>query len=109
MRAVTRVSLVFAVALLALGVGAPAAGAQADDEVDNIVVLTGRAEVREGETVENVVIADGPAIIDGTVEDALVALHGDVLIQGTAEDDVVAADGRVTIAAPPQRGEWRHV
>jgi hypothetical protein len=98
MRAVTRVSLVFAVALLALGVGAPAAGAQADDEVDNIVVLTGRAEVREGETVENVVIADGPAIIDGTVEDALVALHGDVLIQGTAEDDVVAADGRVTIA-----------
>lgn len=103
MRNVTRVFLTLVLALLALTAGAPAAGAQdadgADgDEPDNIVVLTGRAEVREGETVDNVLIADGPVVVDGTVDDALVALNGDVLIRGTAREDVVAADGRVTVA-----------
>jgi len=98
MRARTRVFVVVAVAVLALAVAAPAAGAQADDEPDNIVVVTGRAEVRPGETVDNVFIADGPVVVDGTVRDALVALNGDVVVRGTVEDDVVAVDGRVVIA-----------
>jgi hypothetical protein len=101
MRAVTRVSMSLALAALAVVAGAPAAGAQTEDgpeNIDNIVVLTGRAEVREGETVDNVFIADGNVIVDGTVRDSLVALHGDVLIRGTARDDVVAVDGRVVVA-----------
>lgn len=99
MRWFSRMVLMMVLAASALVAGAPAAHAQADDEPDNIVVVTGRAEVREGETVDNVFIADGPVVVDGTVRDALVALHGDVLIRGTAEDDVVAVDGRVVIAA----------
>ena len=99
MRSVTRASVALLIALLALTAAAPAAGAQDDDdEPDNIVVLTGRAEVREGETVDNVIIADGPVVIDGTVRDALVAVNGDVLIRGTAREDVVAFDGRVVVA-----------
>ena len=98
MRTVTRGLLAVALAVAVLLVAAPAAGAQADDDTDNIVVVTGRAEVRSGETVDNVFIADGPVVIDGTVRDALVALNGDVLINGTARDDVVAVDGRVVIA-----------
>ncbi|HEU0171687.1 MAG TPA: polymer-forming cytoskeletal protein [Acidimicrobiales bacterium] len=98
MRAPTRIVSVVALVALALMVTAPAAGAQAEDEPDNIVVLTGRAEVRSGETVDNVFIADGPVVVDGTVKDALVAINGDVLVRGTAREDVVAFDGRVVIA-----------
>jgi hypothetical protein len=98
-----RTLLAVALAAAALAAGAPAAGAQdaddpASDEPDNIVVLTGRAEVREGETVDTVFIADGPAVVDGTVDEALVALNGDVLVRGTVREDVVAVDGRVVVA-----------
>ena len=99
MRSVTRVTLVVLVVALVLAVAAPAAGAQGvDEEVDNIVVLTGLAEVREDETVDVVFIADGPVLVEGTVRDAVVALNGDVEIRGTVEEDVVVGDGRVTIA-----------
>jgi hypothetical protein len=98
MRVVGRVFIALLLALFALTVAAPAANAQVEEEPDNIVVLTGRADVRAGETVDNVIIFDGPVVVDGTVNDALVALNGDVLIRGTARDDVVAADGRVTVA-----------
>jgi hypothetical protein len=99
MHAVTRPCLALLVAVLAVMAAAPVAGAQADDdEIDNIVAITGRAEVREGETVDNVVIADGPVVVDGTVRDVLVAVHGDVLVRGTAEEDVFALDGRVVVA-----------
>ena len=76
MRFVTRMALALLLAAFAVTAGAPVAGAQAEDEPDNIVVVTGRAEVREGETVDNVFIADGPVVIDGTVRDALVVLNG---------------------------------
>jgi hypothetical protein len=98
-RFVTRLFLAALLAVFTITAAAPVAGAQAeDDEPDNIVVLTGRAEVREGETVDNVFIADGPVVVDGTVRDALVALNGDVLVRGTAREDVVAVDGRVVVA-----------
>lgn len=98
MRYLTRATLILLVAVVVLTAAAPAAGAQTDDETDNIVVHTGRVEVRTGETVDNVFIADGPVVVEGTVRDALVALNGDVLVRGTAREDVVALDGRVVIA-----------
>lgn len=97
---VTRSVFALLVALMALTAAAPAAGAQSDDDdLDNIVVLTGRAEVRSGETVDNVFIVDGPVVIEGTVRDAVVAVNGDIRVDGTVEDDVVAIDGRVTITS----------
>lgn len=99
MRTVTRLTLVPVIAALALTAAAPAVGAQdVDDDVDNIVVVTGRAEVREGETVDVVVIADGPVLVEGTVREAVVAVNGDVEIRGTVREDVLAVDGQVTIA-----------
>ncbi|HEX6237679.1 MAG TPA: hypothetical protein VFZ68_10825 [Acidimicrobiales bacterium] len=101
MRTFTRLASVLAVVALAglAGVAvAPAAGAQvAEEQGDNVVVLTGRAVVRSGETVDNVVIADGPAVIDGTVRNGVIALNGDVLVRGVVEDQIVAVDGRVRI------------
>lgn len=104
MRSLIRVGLVLMVlALLGLA-DAPAVGAQADEgqgdegQGDSVVVLTGRAEVRDDETVDNVFVADGPVVVEGTVRNGLIALNGDVLVRGVVEADVVALDGRVVVA-----------
>jgi hypothetical protein len=64
---------------------------------DAFVVLTGRAEVTEGQTVDTVVIFNGPAIVDGTVREEVVAFNGSVTVSGHVGADVVAFNGRVTI------------
>jgi len=98
MRTLIRTCPALVAAALTVLVAAPPAGAQADDdEPDSIVVLTGRADVAEGDEVDNVVIADGDAAVAGTVRERVVALNGDVLVTGTVEDEVVALNGRVTV------------
>lgn len=92
-RAMTVVSLV--VAILLLG---PPAAAQGSDDVDAVVVVTGRVEVGADEGLDIVVILDGPATIAGTVREQVVAFNGDVRVTGTVEQDVVSLNGRVTVA-----------
>lgn len=99
MQARSRFGIVVAVASIVLSASPAAAQAEADAG-DNLIVVTGRAEVREGETVDTVVIADGPALVDGTVRNTVVALNGDVTVGGTVEEDVVALRGRVTVTGP---------
>jgi hypothetical protein len=81
--------------------GVPAAAWAQDDEdepgSDDQVILTGRAEVAEGTTVDDLVIFDGPAIIAGTVRQSVVAFNGDVTVSGEVGDHVVAFNGRVTV------------
>ena len=69
-----------------------------DRDGNQQVVLTGRAEVREGETFDNVVIFDGPATIDGDVTGSVVAFNGDVSVSGTVGENVVVINGDLTIA-----------
>jgi hypothetical protein len=98
MRTITRTGFLLLVACAFSLASAPAAWAQADeDQGDTVVVLTGRAEVRGDESVDNVFVADGPAVIDGRVENGVVSLNGDVLIRGVVEDNVVAPDGQIVI------------
>ncbi len=90
------------VALLTLLAAAPAGAAQVDavDSDDDVqVVLTGRVEIRAGEQSGTVVIVDGPALIQGTVDGAVVALNGDIRVTGTAvvEEAVVAVNGRAVV------------
>ena len=63
------------------------------------VVLTGHLNVEQGITVEDAVIFDGDATIDGDVRGNAVALNGDVTVNGTVNGDVVALNGRVVVAA----------
>jgi hypothetical protein len=104
MRAAVRLSTGSLVLVLVLAfAGAPGAAGQAsgddagDRDGDELIVLTGRAAVADGETLDFVFIADGPVEIDGTVEGGVVALHGDVLVRGEVEEEVVAFDGRVVV------------
>lgn len=90
--------------LLSLGAAAlvscwtPPAAAEEADDVEAVVVVTGRADVRADEVRDIVVIFDGPATIEGTVREQVVAFNGDVRVSGAVEDDVVSFNGRVTVA-----------
>ena len=80
-RLVSRPFVAMAAMATVLALAAPAS-AQAEPGTDTHVVLTGRVEVRTGERVENVVIVDGPAMIDGQVDGAVIALNLDPPISG---------------------------
>lgn len=96
MRAAVRLGVAVSLLALVLLLAAdPAAGADGDEQQ---IVLTGRATVLEGETLDFVFIADGPVEVDGAVDGGVVALHGDVVVRGDVADDVVAFDGTVVIA-----------
>jgi cytoskeletal protein CcmA (bactofilin family) len=68
---------------------------QGDDK--EIVILTGRVDVAEGQTVGDVVIFNGPVNVAGTVEGGVVAFNGRVSVSGTVEGDVVAFNGRIVV------------
>jgi len=74
-------------AALALGLGA-AAPAQAAPPKDRIVI-SGVVDVPPGQSVSDVVIADGPVTMRGRTSGDLVALHGRVFINGPVHNDVV--------------------
>ena len=102
-RLVSRSFVATAAMAAVLTLAAPAS-AQAESGTDTHVVLTGRVEVRTGERVENVVIVDGPAVIDGQVDGAVIALNGDIRVSGTVEEDVVAVNGRATVVSGARVG-----
>ena len=102
-----RVVVTGGVALLATALWVGPASAQSSGsggEDDDLVVLTGRLVVPEGETVDAAVIFDGPATVDGTVEQALVVFNGDVEISGTVTKDVVVFNGDVVLRSGAEVG-----
>ena len=92
-----------AIVMAVLGIAAPAF-AQAGEDEDPRVVLTGRVDIRADERAGAVVILDGPAVIDGFVDGPVVALNGDIFVSGTVEEDVVAVNGRAVIAGGARVG-----
>lgn len=91
-----------AIGVALLGLWAPAALAQSSssdvgNSTNTFVVLTGRLEVKTGETFDDAIIFDGDATIDGTVTGTAMAFNGNVVVSGTVGNDVVATNGRVTL------------
>ncbi|HEX6208608.1 MAG TPA: hypothetical protein VF058_09675 [Actinomycetota bacterium] len=88
------------VAFLFLGILMLAPGAVAQEngiDDDDVVILTGRLNVAEGESVQNAVIFNGPAVIEGTVEEWLVVFNGRTEITGTVREDVIVFAGDVVL------------
>lgn len=84
----------------ALFVATPAAAAPdrtqpRDGDEDRQVVISGRVVVASDETVGDVVILNGDARINGSVDGSVFALNGDVIVRGSVEDNVIALNGRV--------------
>lgn len=91
-----------AIGVALLGLWAPAALAQSSgsdvgSSTNTFVVLTGRLEVKPGDTFDDAIIFDGDATIDGTVTGTAMAFNGDVVVSGTVGGDVVTTNGRVTL------------
>jgi Polymer-forming cytoskeletal len=82
--------------ILMLGLAAPvwAQDAQASEA---FVVLSGRADVPQGQTVGDLVVFHGSATVAGTVDGSLTAFDAPVVISGQVNGDVVAFNGRVEL------------
>jgi hypothetical protein len=101
----TRRSIIGLLAVGAFLVAAPsAAWAQEQPVDDEVIVLSGAASVREGETVETVVVFHGAATIDGTVDGEVVVFDGPITISGTVTGSVVAFNGLVTVRSGAEVG-----
>jgi hypothetical protein len=88
--------LVTVTALLTVGVSVAAAQTTRGDP-EPVVVLTGWLDVPADTVVDDAVIFNGDAMIEGTVEGSTVALNGDIIVNGTVAKDVIAVNGRVTL------------
>jgi hypothetical protein len=82
--------------LLMLVLGAPAWAQDAQDP-EAFVVLSGRADVPEGQTVGDLVVFHGSSTVDGTVDGSLTAFDAPVTIAGRVNGDVVVFNGRVVL------------
>jgi hypothetical protein len=82
--------------VLLLGLAAPA-WAQAGPDSEAFVVLSGRADVPQGQTVGDLVVFHGSATVAGTVDGSLTAFDAPVTISGRVNGDVVAFNGRVEL------------
>jgi len=80
------VVLVLAAISLFLSLALPAQAKTPDDRV----VASGVVDVKKGQAVDDVVIADGPVNVQGRVNGDLIALNGRVTIGGRVHGDVVA-------------------
>jgi cytoskeletal protein CcmA (bactofilin family) len=64
-----------------------------------LVVLSGPADVPEGEQVGDLVVFHGSSTVDGTVDGSLTAFDAPVTISGRVNGDVVVFNGRVELAS----------
>jgi Polymer-forming cytoskeletal len=82
--------------LLTLGLAAPA-WAQSNQAPEEFVVLSGRADVPQGQTVGDLVVFHGSATVEGTVDGSLTAFDAPVVISGRVNGDVTVFNGRVEL------------
>jgi hypothetical protein len=83
--------------VLAFVMAGPAYAAATPGSGDALVVLTGDAYVPADEVVNSVVVFDGAARIEGTVEESVVVFSGPVTVSGKVGQDVIAFDGLLVV------------
>ncbi|MBD0292449.1 MAG: hypothetical protein ICV70_02595 [Jiangellaceae bacterium] len=91
-----RLMMVAIFTLTLLGLATPA-WAQDGQGADEFVVLSGRADVPEGEQVGDLVVFHGSSTVDGTVNGSLTAFDAPVSISGMVNGDVVVFNGQVEL------------
>jgi len=82
--------------LFVVGLATPA-WAQDGEDREAFVVLSGRADVAEGEQVGDLVVFHGSSTVDGTVDGSLTAFDAPVTISGQVNGDVMVFNGRVEL------------
>jgi len=82
--------------LLVLSLATPAWAQEAQGQ-EAFVVLSGRADVPQGQTVGDLVVFHGSSTVDGTINGSLTAFDAPVTIAGRVNGDVVVFNGRVEL------------
>lgn len=77
------------------------AAAQAVDIDDDGLFLrvSGDITVAADERVDNVIVVDGNAVVNGTVTETLMVISGDATVDGTVEGDILMIDGTLRLEA----------
>jgi len=91
-----RISLMLAaiVAILLL----PATALAADNTSDSFMLrVGGTTTVPATEQLDTVIIIDGDAVIDGTIDDTLWIVSGDAVVNGQVSGDITVVDGTLTL------------
>ena len=91
-----RLIVIGVLTVLMLGLAAPA-WAQDSQASEAFVVLSGRADVPQGQQVGDLVVFHGSATVDGTVDGSLTAFDAPVTISGRVNGDVMVFNGRVEL------------
>ena len=95
--------LVGAAAIALIAVLVFASGASAQDGLDGnssfALQVSNPVTIAAGERVENVVVIDGDATIDGRVENTLVVISGVATINGQVGENIVVIDGTLNLAS----------
>jgi hypothetical protein len=94
---VRRSMIVGVLLTLMLGLAAPAWAQQGGQASEAFVVLSGRADVPQGQQVGDLVVFHGSATVDGTVDGSVTAFDAPVTISGRVNGDVVVFNGRVEL------------
>ena len=92
-----RRSLIIGLLFLALFGLATPAWAQDTRDREAFVVLSGRADVPQGQQVGDLVVFHGSSTVNGTVGGSLTAFDAPVTIAGRVNGNVVAFNGRVVL------------
>jgi hypothetical protein len=95
---IRNICFVLLVTFVLLAIPAPALAQGGSPADDDLVVLTGGAQVSEGETAGDVIVFDGPVSIAGTARGDVVAFNGRVDVSGVVRGDLVVFNGRVAVA-----------
>src|ERR687892_1503293 len=93
---VRRSMVVGLLTLLVLALATPAWAQDAQGR-EAFVVLSGRADVPQGQQVGDLVVFHGSSTVDGTVDGSLSAFDAPVTISGRVNGDVVVFNGRVEL------------
>jgi hypothetical protein len=83
--------------LVLLWPGTAAAQTAEDDDEGAVIQINSNVVIGADETIDNLVVISGNAVIDGTVRGTLVVIDGDATISGTVEDDLTVISGDINL------------
>lgn len=91
--------LIVLVAMLVALVPAVASAQEAEHDGGFVLRISGDYRLAAGEELNNLVVIDGNATIDGHVNESMLVINGDALVRGSIGGDITMIRGDLTLAS----------
>jgi hypothetical protein len=92
-----RMLIPFLFVLILLFPGLAAAQTVDIDDEGLFLRVSGDITVAANERIDNVIVVDGNAVVNGTVTDTLMVISGNATVDGTVEGDILMIDGTLRL------------